>query len=217
MPLNPLVTAWLAACAVVTVLASSSFAVSAAVFGLAALLALVFPRCRPGFGAAVVMSLSAAIGLSAMYAPFTPNGWRIAAEYSLKLAAAMSSGLAIGGFLTLDGFMRAAQGRLPARVLYVVGSTLRLYPLAKVHLIEVRQTLITRGITHRRAVIVPLVVSLINDAALRVRPLQRTGIGAPGHRSVLRPLPWTALDSLVMVSATVLTITVITVSVTVGS
>ncbi|MDN6259816.1 MAG: energy-coupling factor transporter transmembrane protein EcfT, partial [Corynebacterium sp.] len=40
----------------------------------------------------------------------------------------------------------------------------------------------------RGATVLPLVVGLIDDASQRARPLQRTGIGEPGPRTLLMPV-----------------------------
>ena len=80
----------------------------------------------------------------------------------------------------------------------MVGTVVRLLPMAQQRWRTIRQVQASRGVDvdtwrSRGATVLPLVVGLIDDAAQRARPLQRTGIGEPGPRTLLLPVP----DSLV--------------------
>src|SRR5699024_1823844 len=46
----------------------------------------------------------------------------------------------------------------------------------------------TAGVRGKLNFVMPLIVGLVDDAAQRARPLQRTGIGEPGPRTVLNPV-----------------------------
>ena len=75
-----------------------------------------------------------------------------------------------------------------------MGSVVRLLPMARDRWRTIRNIQAARGVPVRSwrsriDSVLPLVVGLVDDAAQRSRPLQRTGVGAPGPRTVLRPVP----------------------------
>lgn len=195
--MNPLTPLTLAACAVATTLIADNVWVSAAMLALALL-----GKKAPLLVAAGI-SLPAFLGFLLMYAPFgqhdgwlifTTDGTRIAAELGLKFFAATAIGLVLGSAITVDRLMRTLQTRLPARMVYVIGSTFRLFPMARERAATIRQVQFTRGIPTRGLrgfsnLILPLIVGLVDDASQRARPLQRTGFGEPGPRTILRPVP----------------------------
>lgn len=175
-------------------------------------------RRRKVFASATALSLPAFVGFSLMYAPFgevpgwwiiTRDGLWVAVGLGLRFLGASTTGLAIGSFIDFDELMRALQPRVPAKLLYVVGATFRLFPMAKARLEMIRQVQVSRGLGQRSwrarwAMVLPLIVGLVDDAAQRARPLQRTGIGAPGPRTVLRPVPDRPVDKALRVAAVLL-------------
>ncbi|KAB1503104.1 energy-coupling factor transporter transmembrane protein EcfT [Corynebacterium sp. 320] len=201
--MNPLTPLTFAACAVAVTLIADSVWVSAGMLTVAACLALFYPTpSRRPFLLSLGMGGPAFIGFLLMYAPFgqhsgwfifTTDGTRIALELGLKFMTAAAVGLTIGSFVHLDQLMRVLQTRLPARLVYVLGSTFRLYPMARARLETIKQVQITRGvdvtgIRGTMLLILPLIVGLVDDAAQRARPLQRAGFGEAGPRTVLRPV-----------------------------
>lgn len=210
--LNPLTPLTLAVCGMVVVLVANSWVVSAVVWGLCALVCIVVRTPRRSLVTAAVISLPAFIGFGLMYAPF--NGLDVALALGLRFLAATTVALVCGSFVDLDELMRTLQTRLPAKLVYIIGSTARLYPMARQRLRTIREVRISRGVPVRGfrancSLVLPLVVGLVDDAAQRARPLQRTGIGEPGPRTVLRPVGETRLDWVIRISAVVFTAVVV--------
>lgn len=210
--LNPLTPLTLAVCGMVVVLVANSWVVSAVVWGLCALVCIVVRTPRRSLVTAAVISLPAFIGFGLMYAPF--NGLEVALALGLRFLAATTVALVCGSFVDLDELMRTLQTRLPAKLVYIIGSTARLYPMARQRLRTIREVRISRGVPVRGfrancSLVLPLVVGLVDDAAQRARPLQRTGIGDPGPRTVLRPVGETRLDWGIRISAVVFTAVVV--------
>lgn len=200
--LHPRTPATLALCAIVIVFAVDRPIVSLAALLLAAACALPSRRARRGLSVAAIAGASAAGGFFLMYAPFgrepwwgplTSDGMAVACGLSLRFAAAAAIGVVAAAYTDSDRLMRDLQPRLPAPLVYVVGSTLRLYPMAARRFEGLRQVAITRGVQGRWnlsvGLLVPLLVGLVDDAATRARPLEQTGIARPGVRTVLRPVP----------------------------
>ena len=210
--LNPLTPLTLAVCGMVVVLGSNSWVVSAVVWGLCALVCIVVRTPRRSLVTAAVISLPAFIGFGLMYAPF--NGLDVALALGLRFLAATTVALVCGSFVDLDELMRTLQTRLPAKLVYIIGSTARLYPMARQRLRTIREVRMSRGVPVRGfrancSLVLPLVVGLVDDAAQRARPLQRTGIGEPGPRTVLRPVGETRLDWAIRIGAVVFTAVVV--------
>lgn len=210
--LNPLTPLTLAVCGMVVVLVANSWVVSAVMWGLCALVCIVVRTPRRSLVTAAVISLPAFIGFGLMYAPF--NGLDVALALGLRFLAATTVALVCGSFVDLDELMRTLQTRLPAKLVYIIGSTARLYPMARQRLRTIREVRISRGVPVRGfrancSLVLPLVVGLVDDAAQRARPLQRTGIGEPGPRTVLRPVGETRLDWVIRISAVVFTAVVV--------
>ncbi|MGP5660242.1 energy-coupling factor transporter transmembrane component T family protein [Corynebacterium falsenii] len=210
--LNPLTPLTLAVCGMVVVLVANSWVVSAVVWGLCALVCIVVRTPRRSLVTAAVISLPAFIGFGLMYAPF--NGLDVALALGLRFLAATTVALVCGSFVDLDELMRTLQTCLPAKLVYIIGSTARLYPMARQRLRTIREVRMSRGVPVRGfrancSLVLPLVVGLVDDAAQRARPLQRTGIGEPGPRTVLRPVGETRLDWVIRISAVVFTAVVV--------
>ncbi|RIX33444.1 energy-coupling factor transporter transmembrane protein EcfT [Corynebacterium falsenii] len=210
--LNPLTPLTLAVCGMVVVLVANSWVVSAVMWGLCALVCIVVRTPRRSLVTAAVISLPAFIGFGLMYAPF--NGLDVALALGLRFLAATTVALVCGSFVDLDELMRTLQTRLPAKLVYIIGSTARLYPMARQRLRTIREVRSSRGVPVRGfrancSLVLPLVVGLVDDAAQRARPLQRTGIGEPGPRTVLRPVGETRLDWAIRIGAVVFTAVVV--------
>ncbi|VZH86469.1 energy-coupling factor transporter transmembrane component T family protein [Corynebacterium rouxii] len=220
--LNPVTLFVISACAVVTVLVANRLEVSVGAWLCAGVLALVGASIRRVFLTTTLLSVPVFAGLMVMYAPFgevpgwwffTIDGTHTALLLGMRLLGATAAALCVGSTINTDELMRAVQPRVNPKLLYVIASTLRLYPLAKARLEIIRQTHITRGIdVHsirgRWGLVLPLVVGLVDNAAQRARPLQRTGIGHPGPRTVLRPVPVRTHDVIIQLLAVCATIAV---------
>jgi len=199
-PYTPLTCA---ICAVVLVLVAHNVWVSAAAIAVAVMVAAVTRRARGPLLAAVALAIPTGVGLMLMYAPFgrhpvlgpiTSDGALIAATLTLRLFAAAAVGLTLGSLIDGDRLMRAMQEHVPAKLVYVAASTVRLYSMARARLETLRQVTAARGLPTsgfraNASLAMPLIVGLVDDAAMRSRPLQRTGIGEPGPRTVLNPVP----------------------------
>ncbi|AEI08638.1 ABC transport system ATP-binding protein [Corynebacterium resistens DSM 45100] len=224
--LNPLTNLTLAAGAVVSVLIANDWRFSLLTWLVAAVIAIVARSPLKTFLGATAVSLPAFIGFTLMYGPFgrepwwgmiTRDGMQIALSLGLRFLAATTIGLTIGYFVDLDRLMRSLQTKAPAKLVYVLGSTFRLYPMARARVETIRQIQATRGIdvrswSARWGVVLPLIVGLVDDAAQRARPLQRTGIGDPGRRTILRPVPDRPIDHVIRIVVVVAVIAVIIVS-----
>ena len=200
--LHPYTPLTAAICAVVVVLLAHRPVASLTALGIAALLAVFFRPARGPLFAAVLLAIPTTVGLFLMHAPFgqhpvfgplTSDGMTLAGLLSLRLVGAAAIGLTLGAFVDGDRLMRAMQEQFPAKIVYVVGSTIRLYPMARARVETLNQMFTVRGVNTagvrgKLNFVMPLIVGLVDDAAQRARPLQRTGIGEPGPRTVLNPV-----------------------------
>ncbi|RRQ15352.1 energy-coupling factor transporter transmembrane component T family protein [Corynebacterium bovis] len=210
---HPYTPVTVAACLIVLVLAVGSPVMCAVIAGAVAVWGLLRgPRQRRAVVAAAVVSVPAAVGFALMYVPFgadvvarvapavlggvpvTSDGAATAGRLTLRVAAVVVTGLVLAAEVDLDRLMRALQPSVPAPVVYVVGSVVRLLPMARDRWRTIRNIQAARGVPVRSwrsriDSVLPLVVGLVDDAAQRSRPLQRTGVGTPGPRTVLRPVP----------------------------
>lgn len=201
--MNPLTPLTCAACAVILTLIADSVWVSAGMLALAVLITLLRPASRATLLVAMGIGAPAFVGFTLMYAPFghepgwwifTADGTRIAGSLGLKFMAAVVIGLTLGSFITADQLMRTLQTRLPAPLVYVIGSTFRLFPMARARVQIIKQIRHSRGIPTKgffgmKGLVLPLIVGLVDDASQRARPLQCAGFGEPGPRTILRPVP----------------------------
>lgn len=207
--LNPLTPLTLAACGMVLVLVANSWVVSVVAWSVCALVCLAVRTPRRALLTASLISLPAFIGFGLMYAPF--NGVEVALALGLRFLAATTVGLVCGSFVDLDELMRTLQTRMPAKLVYIIGTTARLYPMARQRWRTIREIRMSRGVPVRGfrahcSLVLPLIVGLVDDAAQRARPLQRTGIGNPGPRTVLRPVEETRLDWVIRIAAVLATV-----------
>lgn len=221
--MNPLTPLTFAACTAIIVLAVDSRVLSAAVIAAVVVMCLFFSTPRRSLLPALAIGLPAFFGFVLMYAPFghepgwwivTADGFATAAHLGLRFLSVTMVALAGMSWVNLDKLMRTLQPRIPAPLLYVVGSTARLYPIARNRLRSIRQIHVSRGIDvstvkAKLNMVLPLIVGLVDDAAQRSRPLQRLGIGEAGPRTVLHPvadstaekcLRWTAVAATLAVA-----------------
>ncbi len=182
-PYTPLVTA---ACLMVSVTVLNAPWASAIGVAVAVVASLII-RNKAATLAAVTIIIPACVSFSLMYGLF--GSWSTAAALSLRFAAVVGCGVMFGSLVNPDALMRALQTWLPAPIVYVVGSVVRLIPLATSRMRTIQQIQRSRGVKpQRRKLVIPLVVGLVTDAAQRSRPLSRTGIAQPGQRTVLYPV-----------------------------
>ena len=127
------------------------------------------------FLAALALAVPSFVGFSLMYGPFgqetgwwifTRDGMEIALELTLRIIAAACVGLVFGSLVNVDALMRALQTRIPARLVYVIGSTVRLLPMARARVRDIRRVYLTRGvdlrgIRGRLALVMPVIVGLV--------------------------------------------------------
>lgn len=191
--MNPLTPLTAAICAVVVVMVAHDPWVSGAFLAASAVLALATGRRhRRALFAALVIAVPATVSYGLIYVPFADDGWATTGDLSLRFAAMTASGLVLLSYVDADDLMRDLQLRIPAPLVYMVGSVVRLLPMAQQRWRTIRQVQRSRGVPDtwraRTSCVLPLVVGLVVDAGHRSRPLQRTGIGDPGPRSVLVPV-----------------------------
>lgn len=192
--MNPLTPLTAAVCAVAVVMIAHEPLVSGV--ALAVSCVLVLPtgrRHRRALVAALLLAVPATVSYALIYVPFADDGWATTGELSLRFAAMTASGLVLLSFIDADALMRDLQLRIPAPLVYMVGSVVRLLPMAQQRWRTIRQVQRSRGVPDswraRFNCVLPLVVGLVVDAGHRARPLQRTGIGDSGPRSVLVAVP----------------------------
>ncbi|WP_297007364.1 energy-coupling factor transporter transmembrane component T [uncultured Corynebacterium sp.] len=192
--MNPLTPLTAAVCAVAVVMVAHEPVVSASFLVGAALLALIAGRRhRRALAASLFLAVPATVSYGLIYVPFADDGWATTADLSLRFAGMTTAGLVLLSFVDADALMRDLQLRIPAPLVYMVGSVVRLLPMAQQRWRTIRQVQFSRGVPDtwraRTSCVLPLVVGLVVDAGNRSRPLQRTGIGEPGRRTVLVPVP----------------------------
>ena len=221
--MNPLTPLTFAACTAIIVLAVESWMLSAAVIALVTVCSLLFSTPRRSLPAALAIGIPACLGFVLIYAPFgnepgwwivTRDGLSVAAHLGLRFLAVTMVALAGMSLVNLDRLMLALQPRVPAPLLYVVGSTARLYPIARNRLQNIRQVHQSRGIDTstlkaKLNTVLPLIVGLVDDAAQRSRPLQRLGVGAPGPRTVLHDVSDRTVEKVLRWAALAVTLAVL--------
>lgn len=199
--------------AVAIVLIANNLWVSLGIWASCACLSL-WGKTHKAFVSGLVIAAPAFLGFILMYVPFSEDGWHIALELGVRFLSATTVGLVFLSLVDVDALMRALQPVLPPKLLYVVGSVSRLYPLAQQRLRTIKEIRISRGlpatgIRATMAIVLPLVVGLVDDAAQRARPLTHKGIGLPGKRTVLRPVSIQLRDKLVQVAVVLISLLVI--------
>ncbi|MGV0398229.1 energy-coupling factor transporter transmembrane component T family protein [Corynebacterium suicordis] len=216
--MNPLTPLTFAACAAIMVLAVDSWILSAVVVG-----AVFLSTPRRVLLPALAIGLPACLGFVLMYAPFgeqpgwwiiTRDGLSTALHLGIRFLAVTAVALLGMSKVDVDRLMRALQPRVPAPLLYVVGSTVRLYPMARQRLQTIQQVhqsrgIDTSGIRAKAHLVLPLIVGLVDDAAQRARPLQHLGVGERGPRTVLHPVADSALEKFLRWGALLLTAAVV--------
>ena len=216
--MNPLTPITFAACAAIMVLAVDSWILSAVVVG-----AVFLSTPRRVLLPTLAIGLPACLGFVLMYAPFgeqpgwwiiTRDGLSTALNLGIRFLAVTAVALLGMSKVDVDRLMRALQPRVPAPMLYVVGSMARLYPIARNRLHSIRQVHQSRGIdtstlTAKLNMVLPLIVGLVDDAAQRSRPLQRLGVGTPGPRTVLHDVSDTPVEKVLRWGALAVTLAVL--------
>lgn len=209
--LSPLTPLTAAVCAIIVVMVLHNPWVSAGFLVGAVFLAVSGRRHRRALVAGLLLSLPAFLSYALIYVPFgdvevarvlipvTSDGALIAWGLGLRFMAMTCAGLVLASFVDADALMRRLQLSIPAPLVYMVGTVVRLLPMAQQRWRTIRQVQASRGVDvdtwrSRGATVLPLVVGLIDDAAQRARPLQRTGIGDPGTRTLLVPVADSAVQ-----------------------
>ena len=209
--MNPLTPLTAAVCAVVVVMIAHDTVVSAVMLAFAVVTAVLSAVLSGGagrstgrrssrqlraLGASLLLTVPATVSYALIYVPFSAEGWTTAGGLSLRFAAMTASGLVLLSFVDVDDLMCSLQLRVPAPLVYMVGSVVRLLSMARRRWSTIREVQRSRGVPDtwraRASCVLPLVVGLVVEAGHRSRPLQRTGIGDPGPRTLLDPVddPW---------------------------
>ncbi|MBC3186169.1 ABC transporter permease [Corynebacterium sp. zg-331] len=125
----------------------------------------------------------------------TADGLAVALVLSLRFGALVTAVLAATATFRVADLAKAVQAAgLPASLGYIVGATLRLVPEARVAVDRIREANAlagrsTGGLAVIPRVITPLVTTLMVRAAHSARSLETLGLGNPGPRTLLRPVP----------------------------
>ena len=204
--MHPYTPLTLATCFMITITVLNDTVASAVGLGIAIIIGVAARRWKI-FAATLAMALPAALSFGLMYGLF--GQWQSAAELSLRFAAILSGGLVLLSFIRADDLLRAMSPSVPAPFIFIVGSITRMTAQATERLHTIEQIQRSRGMKVRRlswnTVILPLIVGMVTDAAVRSRPLQRTGISRPGPRTVLYPVAdrmWEKIVRILCIIAT---------------
>lgn len=164
--------------------------------------------------ATAVLTLPTAVSMLLVHAPYgterlapllTRDGLLTAGELTLRFAALMASLLAAAAFVTVPELAKALQvSWLGAKVAYIVAAALQLLPQGRrvVETVTDAHRLAARRVTVRTAlpwVAVPVVTQLLTANVEKSRALETAGLDLPGPRTVLRPVPDSALQRVLRI------------------
>ncbi len=187
--LHPFTLLTFAGCSMVLLTALNNVVASAIGLGGVIIVGLLARR-KAVLLTTAALGLPAVASFSLMYGLF--GQWQSAAELSLRFAAILGSGLLFFSFIDADEMLRAMSTKVPAPVVFILGSISRMTQLAQQRLSTIEEIQRSRRMKVRKFswnnVLLPLIVGMVTDAAVRSRPLQRTGIARPGPRTVLYPV-----------------------------
>lgn len=215
-PLNPLTALAVGASGWILVMGINTTQASAAIVVAALVIATAKTRnLAPAF-AVIAPALPVALSMLIIHAPYgeervapllTADGAAIAGELALRFTALMACLVAAGAFVRVPDLAKALQA-LPCgnRLSYLAGSTLQLFPQGtqRVRVTRDANRLKARPITAKTVVpnlIMPVLTELLTLSSHRGRALETAGYDIPGPKTVLRPVPDSALQRAVRWSA----------------
>ncbi|QYH19917.1 ABC transporter permease [Corynebacterium aquatimens] len=162
--------------------------------------------------AVFALALPVALSMLLIHAPYgeeriapliTADGLLVAGELALRFTALMACLLAAGTFVRTPDLAKALQA-LPGgnRISYIAGSTLQLFPQGtqRVRIARDANRLKHRDIRFSTVIpnlIMPVLTELLTLSSHRGRALETAGYDLPGRRTVLRPVPDSALQRTV--------------------
>lgn len=206
---NPLTALAVGASGWILVMGINTPAASAAIVLLSLIVATAKTRNLAPIIAVVVLALPVAASMVLIHAPYgeeriapllTADGLATAGELALRFTALMACLLAAGTFVRVPDLAKALQV-LPGgnRLSYIAGSTLQLFPQGsqRVRITRDANRLKARPITLKTSVpnlIMPVLTELLTLSSHRGRALETAGYDLPGRRTVLRPVPDSALQ-----------------------
>lgn len=213
MRLHPFTALTAATCTAVATTAAASWLASLAVFIGASVLAVRAGVAGRVLSAAALTVAPLCLSLLVLHGLFFPEGrtvlaqWgpaRVTAEglgFALELASRTTACVLVFLLFSFtvsvpDLVSALAARRVPPQFGFVVASTLTLVPAIAARLDRIRQAQEARGLLLRggllsrvsalRLQMVPLVLGLIDDAAIRGQALEARGFGAPGPHTSYR-------------------------------
>lgn len=205
-PLTALVTgfsSW------ILVLGVNDWRLSLAVTGVALLLGTWRTGNASVPAATAVLALPTALSMLLVHAPYgterlapllTRDGLLTAGELTVRFTALMASLLAAAAFLTVTELAKALQvSPLGPKVAYIVAAALVLLPQGRrvVATVTDANRLAGHRITVRTViprVAVPVMTQLLTANVEKSRALETAGLDLPGPRTILRPVPDSALQ-----------------------
>lgn len=164
-----------------------------------------------GFSLLLVHGLSFPGGLTvlAQWGPVrvTAEGLAFAGGRGVQLSAVVLVLLLFSFSVSVPDLVAALSARgVRGRFAFVLASTLTLLPAIAARVDHIRQAQEARGLVIRRGPVarlaafrqqvVPLVLSLVEDAGTRAAALEARGFGAPGPRTSYREVPDSAAQRL---------------------
>ena len=145
-----------------------------------------------------LLVLPMALSLALIHIPF--GHAHLAAELALRCASLVAVALAAFSAFTVADLAKAMQAtRAPANLSYILSSALRILPEGRATFEKVRYA---QYLAYRRPVnpllstaraLLPTITHLLDAGAQRAPDLEVLGVGLPGRRTVLRPVPDSAM------------------------
>lgn len=215
MRLHPLTALTAAACTAVVTTAASSWPLSLAVAGTAALLAARAGAAGRVLGSAALILAPLCLSLLVLHGLFFPEGHTVLAQwgparvtteglsFALELASRTTAAVLVLLLFSFtvsvpDLLTALASRRIPPQFSFVLASALTLVPEMAVRLERIRQAQEARGLvlgrgfparlSSARLQAVPLVLALVEDAGVRAQALDARGFGTRGPRTSYRQL-----------------------------
>ncbi|KQB86325.1 energy-coupling factor transporter transmembrane component T [Corynebacterium lowii] len=145
--------------------------------------------------AASMLIIHAPHGHNSIAPLLTSDGLVVAAVLSLRFLALVTAVVAAVASFRVADLAKALQGAgVVASLGYVVGATLQLAPEVRVVARKIRQAndlagRSTKGLAVIPRVVLPLITQVVSGAVRRADTLETIGVGLPGARTVLRPVP----------------------------
>ncbi|MHC6592694.1 energy-coupling factor transporter transmembrane component T [Arthrobacter sp. C152] len=242
--LNPLTLLAAAGCTAVMTTAAASWAVSLAVTAACVGLSVAGGTARRVLPAAAAVLVPLAVSLLVLHGLFFPEGRTVLAEWGPARVTAEGLGFAVQRILLLAAVVLAllvfsfsvsvpdlvaalsARG-VAGRFAFVLASTLTLMPAIAARAERIRQAQESRGLVVSRNLFsraaafrlqaVPLVLSLVEDAATRATALESRGFSAPGPRTSYREVADSGMQHVVRLILVVAAVAAVVLRVVAGS